>query len=373
MSITSITRLVSFFVGSNSATLGLANIVTMTLNIVLSIIIPLVALGVGLVLRRLLVRRLKNTFLDNWIVQTLGVIVVVPLFVMGVIAVIGIWSLDPFILLWDQFLRTTGNNPTTLLTSIGGPLWNIIETLLLISLGIGIARTVRALTVRGLGESRIDINIRTLTGRIFHFLILVIVGFWVLSIWNVPLTTPVAAVGLITVAVTVAIQDILKNLVAGFYILFERPFYIGNEISINTGTVTYTGKVEDVQPRTTKLRLLTGEDVIIPNAIIFSGSVVNNSYYGERRATITAILPEEDFIKDETIPQILQALKNIDSVTHTPESTVVFSGYSEHKITLIVRFWVATGQHQAISDVMYTLHTILPNATLTVQESAGNI
>lgn len=342
----------------------------MTLNIALSIAIPLVALGVGLLLRRWLVSRLKNTVLDNWIIQTLGVLVILPVLALGIVGVVALWISNFFLTLWNGLLKMGVDQIWSL---INKPVGNIFWTVLLACLGIGIARTIRTLTIRGLGESRVDINIRTLTGRIFYFLILVISGFWILSIWEIPLATPVAAVGVITVAVTVAIQDILKNLVAGFYILLERPFYIGNEISVATGTSTYTGKVEDVQLRTTKLRLLTGEDVIIPNSIIFAGTVVNNSYYSERRATITAVLPEDDFIKDETIPQILQALKNTEGVMPGPEASVLFSGYEEHKITLIVRFWIANGQYNTISDVMYTLHTILPNATLTVQESAGSI
>jgi hypothetical protein len=57
---------------------------TMTSRIVLNVLIALVALIVGLFLRLLLIRRLKQTVLDNWLIQTLGVIVVLlPLIIAG--------------------------------------------------------------------------------------------------------------------------------------------------------------------------------------------------------------------------------------------------------------------------------------------------
>src|SRR5690349_7674806 len=108
---------------------------------------------------------------------------------------------------------------------------NLVQTLLMIGLGVGIARTIRTLTIRALGENRIDINIRTAIGRVFYFVILTFAIFWILSIWQISIGIPVAAVGIVTVAITVAIQDILNDLVAGFYILLERPFHIGDQIS----------------------------------------------------------------------------------------------------------------------------------------------
>jgi small-conductance mechanosensitive channel len=337
----------------------------MITTIILSIITILIALGIGLVLRRLLVRRLQKTVLDNWVVQTLGIVVIVLWLVAGSIAALSIWNLN---LLW-QFLITIKFD----IRDAPSFIWDLTQTLLLIALGIGIARTVRAVTIRGLGESRIDINLRTLIGRIFYFVTLVFALFWILSIWQIPLTAPVTAISVLTVAVTVAIQDILKDLVAGFYILIERPFYIGDQISVTSNAITYTGKVEDVQLRAAKLRLLSGEEVTIPNALVFGSAVINNTYYGERRATISVTLPQEEFSKEQTPEQILQTLKECEGVMAKPEPALMFSGYAEEKITLTVHFWFASGQLSTVSDVMYTLHALLPNGELAVREPVGSV
>lgn len=340
-----------------------ADVTNMALNIVFSILASLIALGLGLLLRRWLVRRLQRTVLDNWLVQTLGVLIILPPLVLAAVAIVSVWNLN--------LIFSTINQLD--IKDIRSFSINFTETTLLIVFGMGIARTVRKLTVRGLGENRIDINIRTLIARIFYFIVLIIAAFWILTVWQVQLTVPVAAIGVLTVATAVAIQDILKDLVAGFYILLERPFYIGDQISITNNASLYTGKVEDVQLRATKLRLISGEEVTIPNSLVFGGVVTNNSLYSERRAVIAIKLPQEDFVREETPNHILQALKDFEAITPKPEPAVLVSGYANQQITLTLRFWVASGQHTIISDVVYTLHTLLPGAELTVPESAGNI
>ena len=341
---------------------------TIALSIVLTIITLGVALAVGLTLRRILVHRLKKTVLDNWIIQTFGVLITLLPLLIAAFGIPLIWNPSLIFSYWDILKLQFGlaDIPFRII------FFNLIGTILLIVLGIGVARTLQRLTIRNLGENRIDVNIRTLIGRIFYFLILVFTFFWILSIWNVSLTFPVAAVGVVTVAIGVSLQDILKDLVAGVYILAERPFHIGDQISTFT-TTNYVGDVQDIQLRATKLRLVSGEEVTIPNSLVFGSIVVNNSFYGERRATLTVTLPQEEYVKDETSHQILSAIKELKHVVEKPEPTLFISNYTPTTITLTIRFWVNLHEPATVSDVMYTLHKTLPNAELVVKESAGDV
>jgi small-conductance mechanosensitive channel len=357
------------FLSGSTISPGLANVMDPVLRYIFIVLDFLIALGIGLFLRRLLVRRLKKTVLDGWIIQTLGVfVVVIPLIPAAAVApVIYDWNISSqtFALLW-RWISGTNAPSAKDLTDLG---LNLIKTALLIALGIGVARTVKKLTIGNLAENHIDINIRTLIGRIFYFLILLIALFWILSVWQVSVTIPVATLGLTTVLFTVAIQDILKDLVAGFYILIERPFYIGDQVTIST----YTGKVENVQLRATKLRLVSGEEVTIPNALVFGGIVVNNSYYGERRAVITVKLPQEKYVPDETTGQIVKMLKDFENVVDAPEPGAMITNFGDGKVTLTIRFWIIRGQFATISEVMHALHKLLPDGEITLQEAAGNV
>ena len=340
-------------------------------NIFFSILTALIAISIGLLLRRLLIHRLKNTVLDNWIIQTLGIIIILPPLIIGAVAVLFIVGDGAITFTWQTLVQGL---PTPVVNVIGLA-WVFIETVLVIVLGVGIARTLMKITVRGLGENRIDINIRTLIGRIFYIITVLITIFLILAIWHVAIELPVAVLGTLTVAIVFAIQDILKDLVAGFYILMEHPFHIGDQITIGdeTKSASHTGVVEDVQIRATKLRIVSGEQVTVPNALVFGGIVINNSFYGERRVTITVTLPQQEFVKDETVDQIIKALKGIETVAVKPEPTAMITGYTGNSITLTVRYWIANRQLSTISEVMYTLRTILPNADLAILEPAGNI
>lgn len=328
---------------------------------VLSVAMILASLGLGILLRRLLVNSLKKTFLDNWITQTLGVVVIAVPLVLGFLGALALWN-APFV---TQFLDVSIFRKTDLLINFS---WQFIQSLLLAALGIGVARTVRAITIRGFGESRVDINMRTLIARVLYVLILAITGFWILSVWQIPIGIPITVLGAFTVTLTVAFQDLLKNLVAGVYILVERPFYIGDQINITSGMITYVGKVEDIQLRATKLRQVSGEEVSVPNSFIFGNPIINNTYYGERRAIVVVILPQADFSQEATLHNILEILKNHDSVTSKPDPSVMAAGFTDDKITLHVRFWVTTGQIIDISDILYELHELLPQAEIVVKE-----
>jgi len=333
-----------------------------TLNIVLTSSIMLIALALGLLLRQICVRRLKKTVLDNWAIQTLGILVIIPPVIVGTIVALAIWN-NLFSLIHDL---TASHNIDVYL--IG---WNLAETLILIALSIGFARTVKKLTICGLGDHRLNINTQALLGRMVYITVLILASFCILSIWQIPVGVPVAAIGVVTVVITIAFQDILKDLVAGFYLLLSKPFFIGDQISITIAPTVYVGKVQNVELRATRLRLISGEEVSIPNAIVFTSTVINNTYFEERRASIAVTVPVADFVPQETANQISNTLKGLETIIRKPEPTVIFSSLAAEKVTLLAYFWVSSNQTIDISDAMYTLHTLLPNAELAIREPAG--
>ncbi len=146
----------------------------LTLRIFLIAITTLIAISIGLLLRRWLIHRLKDSVLDGWIVETLGILIIIPPLIVAAPVVLFILSGGTLKTMWDILMAVLPVNPRDLIS----PGWSFIETVLVIVLGIGIARTLMKITVRGLGENRIDINIRTLIGRIFYIITVVIAFFW---------------------------------------------------------------------------------------------------------------------------------------------------------------------------------------------------
>jgi small-conductance mechanosensitive channel len=336
----------------------------MALRLILCVLTVLVGLAAALLLRRWLVRRLKQTVLDDWLSGTLGLLVVLPPLIGALIGAFSILTgrWDWLLAIWRSMLNDVEPDVrAVVLKSIG--------SLFIVVLAIGVARTLSRLTRRGLGEHRLDLNLRLLINRVFFILVMLVAIFWVLSLWQVAIELPVTVLGTLTVAITFSIQEILKDLVAGIYILLEHPFFIGDQIS----TDRYTGRVVSVELRATRLRLVSGEDVIIPNALVFGSVVINNSRYSERRATIMVTLSGEDFHRQETIASMIACIGQQEGVLSAPEPAVAVSGINGTQIELTVRFWVHAGQLATVTDVMYALRTLLPGADLVVKEAAGDV
>ncbi|MGE3272994.1 MAG: mechanosensitive ion channel family protein [Chloroflexota bacterium] len=150
---------------------------------------------------------------------------------------------------------------------------------------------------------RADVTARVLIGRIIN---IVIVGLGVATILDtigIPLTTFVTVVGVAGLGISLAMQDILKSFVAGTYLLFERPFRIGDEISVKD----QRGTVEHIGIRTTRLRNTDNVQIIIPNSVMFAEMVANRT--NERKpepaaptADLTALATESPAVVTSTAP-----------------------------------------------------------------------
>ena len=341
----------------------------MTTQIILMVLIGLCAVAISLTLRHFLVNRLKNTILDNWVVQVLGAVVFVIPLIVGVFTYFSLLQIGLIIQLL-YYLQYQLPLPT-----ITRYAWQLFSTLFALFVGLAVGSTAMKLIIHSLNNNRIDINLRVLIGRIAFIGIMIIDVFWIFTIWGLAIDFPVTVIGALTVTFTIAFQDILKDLVAGFYILMERPFHIGDSITIGNAAYAplHTGMVENIELRATKLRISSGEQVTVPNSLVFGGIVINNSYYAERRTTINVSLPIEAFDKRETLDQILKALKQTDAVAEVPAPTAIVSSYTGERVVLLVHFWMRNEKFASISDVMYTLRTALPNADLSYVDSTVEI
>ena len=344
-------------------------------QIIIIIVTLLIALGVGLFLRYLLVKRLKKTVLDNWLIQIFGFLIIIPPVIVGIIVAaffIGIPAYD--LLLYLQLVSPVKFNIPNLI-------WQLALSALIILLAIGVGRTLLKIVTVRTAKEHIGINISILLGRILYTVVLFIAVLLILTIWNIQFGLPAAVISFITVGFTFVLQDLLKNIVAGIYILVEGPFHIGDVIS----TDVYSGRVEDVQLRATKLRIASGEQVIVPNSMLFTGIVVNKTIYDERRATIVITLPLDKYEKEQTGGCILKTIKGVTGVMIKPEptlslssvagafgsSTGTVSGYTGEIISLTLRFWIPEGEDAPVSEAMLALREVLPYADLSIREPAG--
>jgi|SRR5579871_3668891 len=136
---------------------------------------------------------------------------------------------------------------------------------------------------RGLRRARVDLGTQILVKRGVLVTWLVVTALVVLGILGVNPAGLVAVLGAVTLAFSLALQDILKNFFSGVYLLLERPFRVGDTIKVKE----QTGVVENIGVRTTQLRTVDNVQILVPNATVFSEVVANQTF--ARPAT-----PEEE-------------------------------------------------------------------------------
>ena len=114
----------------------------------------------------------------------------------------------------------------------------------------------------------------SLTKIIGRIIILVIGALVILNTLGVSITPILATLGVGGLAVALALQDTLSNLFSGFHVLMARQIRIGDYIKLDSGEEGY---VTDINWRTTKIKMLPNNVVLVPNAKLAQAIIVN--YY----------------------------------------------------------------------------------------------
>ena len=156
-----------------------------------------------------------------------------------------------------------------------------------------------------------------------------VVGFPGLDLGDI-----IATLGIGSVAIGFAFQDIVKNFLAGIILLIEEPFRIGDEVVIND----YQGKVENISIRTTRIRTYEGEKILLPNANVFTDAVKVRTAYVSRRTDLgvgvdyNTPLTEAEEILNKTI-------KRVEGVLTNPLPEIDIVNFGDSSIDFVVRYW----------------------------------
>ena len=144
----------------------------------------------------------------------------------------------------------------------------------------------------------------------------------------------IGLLGLGSVAIGFAFQDIFKNFLAGVLLLLNEPFRLNDQIVVND----YEGTVEQINIRSTEIRTYQGERVVIPNATVFTSSVrvLTDRPY---RRTDLAIGLDYNTPLPRAVQVLLMALTDVKGVLSTPSAEVDVVGFGDSSIDFVVRYW----------------------------------
>ncbi|TMF90799.1 MAG: mechanosensitive ion channel family protein [Chloroflexi bacterium] len=210
-----------------------------------------------------------------------------------------------------------------------------VEGLLLFLISVVLARFVRAAARGQLKRTHVDPAVSLLVARLAYLgtLLLGVIVFF--TVWLKNPTLVFGGFGFFALALSLAFQDILKNFIAGIFLLLERPFRIGDEITVDN----HTGVVENIEMRTTTLRTSDGEEVLTPNSLVYTGTIINRTRYPTRLFTLTAKVPS-DVAVDGVVARLREQLKTRPEIAKDPAPYVGLQPNVDGGLTLEVRYWL---------------------------------
>ena len=155
-----------------------------------------------------------------------------------------------------------------------------------------------------------------------------------LGVFGVPISALSAAVGLIGLGLSFALQDVIANFISGILIMIYRPIEIGDQIEVGGEE----GTVEDIQTRATKIKTYDGRQVIVPNSNIYSTQIVNNTAYKKRRFNVIVGISYDDDIKEakELAEEVLEEAETVES---NPDPQVLVDELGGSSVNLKLRGW----------------------------------
>lgn len=144
----------------------------------------------------------------------------------------------------------------------------------------------------------------------------------------------IATLGIGSVAIGFAFQDIVKNFLAGIILLVEEPFRIGDEVEIND----YQGKIENISIRTTQIRTYQGEKVLLPNATVFTNAVKVNTAYDTRRTDL-GVGVDYNTPLSEAADILNRTIRRVEGVVDNPSPEIDLVNFGDSSIDFVVRYW----------------------------------
>jgi small conductance mechanosensitive channel len=158
-----------------------------------------------------------------------------------------------------------------------------------------------------------------------------------------------AGIGVAGIAIGFAAQDSLANVIAGFLIFIDKPFEVGDWVTVADNY----GVVKDITMRSTRIRTTRNTYVVIPNKTIIDTVLVNHSKHGETRVDVPiGIAYKESVARAREV--VLGAVRSVEGIILTLAPDLVVTELGASSVNMNVRVWIddASQEKPVYSRVM---------------------
>jgi small-conductance mechanosensitive channel len=201
------------------------------------------------------------------------------------------------------------------------------------------------------GKKAISSNILIVFKKILHVFIYIFAFLYLLYVSKIDLSGAVVGLGVTGIAIAFALQSILGDAFSAFSIYFDRPFEIGDYVIIGN----YEGTVTNISMKSTRLKLLQGEELVISNKEITSGSIRNFKKMENRRVIFSIGVNYNTALKDlKKIPALIK--KIIDECNDVQFERVHFREYGTFSLNFEVVYLIKNPNFTKYLDTQQTIN-----------------
>ena len=186
-------------------------------------------------------------------------------------------------------------------------------------------------------EDKIGRDVLLLLRNLIRVVIIATGVLWLLTIWKIDLTPLFASAGIAGIAVALAAKDTLANFFGGVSIFMDKAYKVGDYIILDSGE---RGAVTEIGIRSTRIK--TGDDVLItiPNSLIASSKIINESAPIPRFRIRVPLGVAYDSDLERVEQVLLRVAASNANVAKEPEPRVRYRSFGDSAVNLELLCWV---------------------------------
>ena len=189
---------------------------------------------------------------------------------------------------------------------------NLLPTVVLLLIGVLVVKAILKLAKKSLTKTKLEKAAADLIYSLLKVVLFVLLGLMAASKLGIDVTGVVALASVASLALSLALQDSLSNVIGGFLLLSNHPFRTGDFVEI----AGQAGTVQTIDITYTKLTTGDNKTISIPNSAVVASQIVNYSTSGTRRVDINVSASYDAPIA--TVKAALLEAAKLDTVLDTP-------------------------------------------------------
>ena len=216
---------------------------------------------------------------------------------------------------------------------------DVCRAVVILVVGVFAMRIVRKVLMTALEKSKLEKAAHVLIISLAKTALYILLGLTVVSTLGIDVTSIVALASVLTLALSLALQNMVSNIIGGFTILYTQPFHSGDYVEI----AGQAGTVMEINMTYTMLSTPDNKMISIPNSAVVAAQIVNYSAQETRRVDV-AVSVGQDVAPQRVIDALVLA-GTVDNALLDPAPAAVVSGYLDGAINYSLRVWVKTDDY----------------------------